>query len=671
MLDAAARRIAPDQANVLAIDLGFEPPLGAGARRHVLDERRRVSLRWFSATVLTGVFGASFLGLAVFGALDVQGDAVERPDLVRGDAVRSDGAGRSVAGLRKGDKLVRAIDLINAKQTFRTPTTSRAGDKEVIRVHAFARAAGPLALTPTSYHDDVPVFNPIKTMADSAVDRTAEAPPAQDESSADVSFVSRALAGYQPLAVNQALLSEEEAAQQAQEALAQPARSAPAPFLGPQSLLARTMRPPGASVGAAAFAPAADAAFSNLDVRMVPENVTVARKSPPPGPAFAPGERIVTVKRGETAEATLRGAGVPQAPAHNVIAALTNNGRDHEIVEGQRLKLLFLPLNRQGAPRELARAMLYAEDALEAVAAVNDAGAFVAVAPPADEKRPAAAREEAEDDEDGGGLKLFNSLYETALRNEVPKPVIEELVRVFSYDIDFEKRVAGGDIFDVLYSEDDDGEIAKGEVLFTALTVGGETRRYYRYQTPDDGLIDYYDENGRSAKKFLIRKPIADGQLTSGFGYRRHPILGYSRPHTGVDWANRVGTPILAAGNGTVIKAEWDSGYGKRIEIQHVNGYVTTYSHQTAFARGITAGVKVRQGQVIGYLGSTGLATGPHLHYEVIVNDNFVDPMRIKLPRGRELDGRMLAEFRRERDRIDGLLQKAPNQVRVADQSFR
>jgi murein DD-endopeptidase MepM/ murein hydrolase activator NlpD len=138
--------------------------------------------------------------------------------------------------------------------------------------------------------------------------------------------------------------------------------------------------------------------------------------------------------------------------------------------------------------------------------------------------------------------------------------------------------------------------------------------------------------------------------------------------HTGVDWAAPIGTPILAAGDGVVIKSGWDSGYGKHTEIQHINGYVTTYSHQSAFAKGIQPGVRVRQGQVIGYIGSTGLATGPHVHYEVVVNDHFVDPMRIKLPRGRELDGRMLADYRRERDRIDEILRKSPNQARVIAQ---
>jgi hypothetical protein len=163
-----------------------------------------------------------------------------------------------------------------------------------------------------------------------------------------------------------------------------------------------------------------------------------------------------------------------------------------------------------------------------------------------------------------------------------------------------------------------------------------------------------------------VRKPIAEGEMTSPFGMRYHPILHYARMHTGIDWAAPIGTPIFAAGNGTVIEAGWDTGYGRRVEIQHANGYVTTYNHMSGFGRGVVEGVHVVQGQTIGYLGETGLATGPHLHYEVIINGNFVDPMAIKLARTREFDGKMLAAFKRERERIDQLMAQSPSAAAMA-----
>jgi murein DD-endopeptidase MepM/ murein hydrolase activator NlpD len=151
--------------------------------------------------------------------------------------------------------------------------------------------------------------------------------------------------------------------------------------------------------------------------------------------------------------------------------------------------------------------------------------------------------------------------------------------------------------------------------------------------------------------------------MRSGFGARHHPILGYTKMHTGVDWAAPMGTPIYAAGNGEIEKAAWESGYGKYIRIKHANGYETAYGHMTAFARGMEPGVKVRQGQLIGFVGSTGLSTGAHVHYEILVNGRFVDPMRIKLPRGRALEGQILANFEKERDRLDGMMAKAPARV--------
>jgi len=161
----------------------------------------------------------------------------------------------------------------------------------------------------------------------------------------------------------------------------------------------------------------------------------------------------------------------------------------------------------------------------------------------------------------------------------------------------------------------------------------------------------------------MAAKPMATGIMRSGYGWRRHPILGYSKMHTGVDWAAARGTPIYASGNGIVVTAGWESGYGKYVKLRHTNGYETAYGHMSAFARGIQPGTRVRQGQIIGYVGSTGLSTGPHLHYEILVNNRFVDPLKIKLPRGRVLDGPTLANFERDRDRYDGLMNRPAPRV--------
>jgi murein DD-endopeptidase MepM/ murein hydrolase activator NlpD len=257
-------------------------------------------------------------------------------------------------------------------------------------------------------------------------------------------------------------------------------------------------------------------------------------------------------------------------------------------------------------------------------------------------------------------LRLYNSLYETALKQNIPRPIIEDLVRIFANDVDLQRSVSPGDSFEALYDQGDAHD-HQNELLYASITDRNETFRYYRFRTPDDGIVDFYDPSGNSARKFLIRVPVIGARISSPFGMRFHPILGYTRMHTGTDFAAPIGTPVLAAGNGTVLTVGWDAGYGRRIELKHANGYETTYNHLSAFARGLHAGEYVRQGQVIGYLGQSGLATGPHLHYEVLVNGHFVDPMKVKLARTREIKGRLLVAFKRDRDRINALLAEAPN----------
>ena len=243
------------------------------------------------------------------------------------------------------------------------------------------------------------------------------------------------------------------------------------------------------------------------------------------------------------------------------------------------------------------------DSAIEAVVALSDMGKYVSVDVAEHEHRQVAPTSDDEED-DGTGVRLYQSIYETALRNQIPRPVIEDLIRIYSYDVDFQRKAQPGDSFEVLYRRRgrNAGGDSKNDVLFAALTVGGEIKKFYRFQTADDGIVDYYDETGKSAKKFLVRKPVADGIMRSGFGARNHPLLGYyedaHRRRLGARRSARRSTPPATARS---TKIGWEGGYGKYIRIRHANGYETAYGHMTAFARGIDAGTRVRQGQVIGY----------------------------------------------------------------------
>ena len=605
---------------------------------------------------MTGISGVALIGAALYFDLDSQYNFAESPEFAT-SAPPSETEGEGVAS-GKGDRLLRPLDIVSDKQTYTVPTTIKIGDKEVVKARAFTRLQTTLASAPTGFADLVPPFNPLKLTNRAEV---ADAPPDPGpmEDDAEVTFRTQELTpGEAETAVGELSLAEAQA--QVAETLKQlQTPKAPDLTLPPQILLMRTSRAaqdsPVLSSYAAAENPETGANFGSIEVRMIPENVTDVAKTVSPDDA-SPKERLVQLRHGESFENVLKANGATPEDESAIVAAFNFRHGESPVADGQKILLLPEEIAVRGTKPRIARIAVYAEGQLKATVALTDAGGYTLVK----EHAPLIGRRSRSDEErSSGNLSLYESLYETALKQGLPKPIIDILVRIFANDVDFQRSMAPGDSVEAFYSQPDDID-PRPELLFATLTVRDQTFKYYRFQTPDDKAVDYYDENGRSTRKFLLRKPIAEGELTSGFGMRYHPILHFTRMHTGVDWAAPIGTPCYAAGNGVVIKAEWDSGYGRRVEIQHPNGYVTTYNHLSGFGRGIAPGLHVTQGQVVGYLGQTGLATGPHLHYEIIINGNFVDPMAIKLARTREFDGKMLAAFKRERDRVDQLMAQAP-----------
>ncbi|ACB94072.1 M23 family metallopeptidase [Beijerinckia indica] len=653
-----------------AVELGNEPAIDTDGEQHDIFDRRQVSLRWLAGTILTGLSGAGLIGAAIYAAFDHQSHFAEAPMLAA--PPHRETAQESGINGRKGDRLVKSVDIVAAKQSFRAPMTLKIGEKEVVKTHSFTRVETTLLQASAGYGDDIPPFNPLKLLADARNPVDVPQEPVQDD--AEVSWALRDLVG-QPVST-QAVLSGDEVQAQLAEQIKNPMNAGTKLLtLPPQMLLMKTSRanPLGNGIGhnfgrsgaAAVLAYAnpedtgLNAPFSSIDVRMVPENVTVVARSSASPQSTQSGEKLVVLRHGEAVEDILRNAGLSKDRIAAIIQAFGARRGEAAVAEGRKLKLQFADFDGSGGEAILARLSVYADETLETTIAMTDQGRYMRVIS-RNEEPVARRRSEDTDDDDAGGMRLYESLYETALKQDIPRRIVDELVRIFANDVDFQRTVAAGDSFSAFYDEAEEGDHLP-ELLYATVTTRNETFRYYRFQTPDDNGVDFYDPNGRSTRKFLVRVPLAAEKMTSGFGTRFHPILGYSRPHTGVDWAAPIGTPIFAAGNGTVLKAGWDSGYGRRVEIQHANGYITTYNHMSGFAKGMSEGMRVRQGQVIGYLGQTGLATGPHLHYEVIVNGHFVDPLRVKLAQTREFDGPMLATFKRERERIDGLLALAPN----------
>ncbi len=253
---------------------------------------------------------------------------------------------------------------------------------------------------------------------------------------------------------------------------------------------------------------------------------------------------------------------------------------------------------------------------------------------------------------------IDQSIYETALALGANDQQVVDYADIFGYDIDFQREMRTGDHFGILYEsyEDERGQTVKtGNVLMATMDGAALSKTFYRFTPSDDGNVDYFDESGQSAKKFLMKTPINGARLSSSFGNRKHPILGYTKLHKGTDFAAPTGTPIYAAGNGTIVSYGPNSTYGNYAKIQHANGYVTAYAHMSRFNKGLKRGSHVKQGQVIGYVGTTGRSTGPHLHYEVYVNSKPVNAMKLKLPTGRKLAGVQLEAFKAERTRIEAM----------------
>ena len=249
---------------------------------------------------------------------------------------------------------------------------------------------------------------------------------------------------------------------------------------------------------------------------------------------------------------------------------------------------------------------------------------------------------------------IKNNLYNSAIEKNIEPNIIVEFARVFGFEVDFQRDIRKGDWFEILYEkfEDDNGKVRDtGKIIYASMYVNREEINLYNFKMKNEQ--EYFDIKGKSITKSLMKTPINGARLSSSFGMRKHPILGYNKMHRGTDFAAPSGTPIMASGSGTVTRARWCGGGGNCVKIKHNSTYETIYAHMKSFARGIKEGRKVKQGQIIGYVGSTGLSTGPHLHYEVIVNGKKVNSQRLKLPSGKILKGKEREDFELERIKID------------------
>ncbi len=640
-------------------EIGFEPPLDLNGQDLNPTKPENINLRWLTGTVLTAICGAFLMSVAIMSTSERRTVRIAEYALSGSELKSTKDRPVLAQAMRRTDKLVQNVDIASAKRSFRAPITIKMGEKEIIKTRSYTRIASPLVLAAAS-DDEIPNFNPIQLISEANTSRGFDKLITGSDVNAQITLQTTDMSTVDPPRISKLSLTDETVLAQIRDVAVQPSKI---PLqTSPQTMLTKAMRSPFGVSTPLILIPKVENPFSRIEVKMIQENVSSIEKAISGQSKFTSEDKILLIRKGETPEAALKNAGVIPNQIQMLAVQLNQFSKQRNLTEGDRLKLTFAGYDSQSR-KDLVRVTIYGESEPEAVFGRKDNGEYILV-PIIKQAGSTNADQNLQEDE--AGLSVFKSIYETALKQGTPRFLIDELVRVYSYDVDFQRRVQGGDAIEFFYAEPEDGDKGRGELLYASITLGNEKKSFFRFLTQDDNSVDFYDPQGRSARKFLLRMPLPDGQLRSGFGYRRHPILGYSKMHTGTDWANKVGTPIFAAGNGTIIKSGWASGYGNHIEIEHLNGYITTYSHMSAYGRGSETGARVRQGQIIGYLGSTGLSTGPHLHYEVIVNDNFVDPMAIKLPRGRELDGRQLLDFKRERERTEQLIVKAQSKTNLA-----
>jgi murein DD-endopeptidase MepM/ murein hydrolase activator NlpD len=392
-----------------------------------------------------------------------------------------------------------------------------------------------------------------------------------------------------------------------------------------------------------------------------PNSTRISARPVPAAPFIAPEwlnkdpmirvNQTVTLEKGGTLIEMLEDHGVDPVTADRAMDALVTGFDPRRLRDGQSVRLFFewYPGETEADRRFAGLDLIPAPTERVIVRRLQD-DSFRSVAA----NRPLTERPFLTD------TKITSSLYQAARLTGMAPSMVLELIRLFSFTVDFQREIREGDRLEVLYTSfyDPDGKLADtGKILFAALTIKGERRAYWRYKAENDEEALYYDEAGDSMTRLLMKTPLDGARLSSRYGLRKHPILGYTKLHRGVDFAARRGTPVYAAGDGEITALGREGDHGKRIRIRHNDGFKTLYAHLNRYARNMSPGVQVQQGQVIGYVGMSGLATGPHLHYEVTRNGKTANPLRLELPVRRKLDTVDKIDFDRTRQNLNSLVE--------------
>lgn len=409
-----------------------------------------------------------------------------------------------------------------------------------------------------------------------------------------------------------------------------------------------------------------DSAFAALPPLTAPAApaAIVATETPPAPPVPAtpavqlPASYTLTVQHGDTLSSLLTDKGIGKDEAADVVQRMKRVYNPRNLTVGQLVEL-HLDKSQEDANSPSVNSLSIIVSPLKTVTlARDDDDNFVVkeIKAPVYKSLMRA------------GGEIHESLYQTGADSGIPSQMMSEVIQAFSYDVDFQRDIREGDVLDVVFERmhtDKNVTAGYGKVIYASLKLGDDEFTVYRHVSPD-GFAGYYNAKGESVKKALLKTPINGSHITSGFGMRMHPLLGYSKMHKGIDFGAAVGTPIYAAGDGVIEEAGRKGGYGNYVRVKHSGAYETAYGHASRIARGVHPGAHVKQGQVIAYVGSTGMSTGPHLHYEILVKGSQVNPSGVKFRTGQTLGGREIAQFRHEVKQVKTALNNLPRKRQVA-----
>jgi len=613
--------------------------------------------KWIASTMLAGVVGVGAIGTVIYASVDSENKAGGEQSVI--SELRQLGAkamtpfkplmvkqrSKLHTADNKSDRLVVTARGLSTRQIIHDSYARKQDDRDYVAIKPYVRYISTLATARPEGVKKIPPFDPFRLYANTR-------PLGKRRGGKPVALADGATTSSTELPLS--IAAEDENFHLSDREALRLVTIAADDYNG--GLADKAM----ATASEVSAQARADAARRNL------HNTTILVRTPSPASQIPDEaeEHSVTVQSGDTFGNLMRNAGAEPWQTQRIITAMNAIYPASKIKIGQKLRYISVPKPGNVVKTEPSEIALYEGHTHLVTVARNGAGDYAASA------KPSHRRLYGRKNSYPRRASLYQSLYNAGLTQKLSAAQILKLLRIHAYDTDFKQRTMPGDGFEAFYDTDADfrsREHTPKELLYTSVNINGHKREFYRFRLPS-GKVDYYDHNGNSAKKFLMRKPVrgARVRLASGFGYRMHPILHVRKLHTGTDWAGPRGTPILAAGNGTVEFVGVRGGYGNYARIRHANGYKTAYAHMKGFAKGLKKGLKVRQGQVIGYIGTTGRSTGPHLHFEVLVNNKYVNAMTIPVPRGLKLKGHLRAQFIKERDRIDELRSRDPVTTQVA-----